>query len=467
MQLILFIIMSVIVFSFPVFGNDNRDEFVRLDSKIQKVEIGKFVSFYEDPTGSLLIDDVSNPGFRNKFANSIKESLNFGFTESAIWLRFEVRNEDQSSNDWLLEIGFPVLDQIEIFAKQNEVWIKKEYGDSIPFASRDFYYRTFIYRLETSSDRTETIYLKVRSTSAMIIPLTIFKTAAFQRESYLMESYYFSIYGILGVMIIYNAFVFFAFRGWSYLLYTLNTLFSLLAFVSLNGHGFQYLWPEMLWWQNRFPFFSGCLVGISGIAFSSQFLGLRKSYPFAFRILGGFQFLLASLCIIGAFSIKNAIQNVNIVNSIAFIFVMIIAVRSFLDGNKSARFFILGWTVLILGGVLIIFRFLGLLPDNFFTRHTLEIGSMIELVLLSLALVDKYKIIQDENIRVHKELFETERQVKETLEIKVNERTAELNKSMQLIKEDLAIAKKIQINTMPTNLKKMQDLEIAVGFMII
>ena len=66
--------------------------------------------------------------------------------------------------------------------------------------------------------------------------------------------------------------------------------------------------------------------------------------------------------------------------------------------------------------------------------------------MLFRSLSDRYQIIQSESNRVQKELLDTERKANETLEIKVKERTIELNESLRIIKNDLAIAKKNPIS---------------------
>ncbi|EMY15282.1 histidine kinase-like ATPase domain protein [Leptospira weilii str. Ecochallenge] len=60
-------------------------------------------------------------------------------------------------------------------------------------------------------------------------------------------------------------------------------------------------------------------------------------------------------------------------------------------GHRPARFFLMAWSVLILGSFLYAMSAFGVFSDNFFTQWGLQIGSAIEVALLSLGLADRIK----------------------------------------------------------------------------
>ena len=55
--------------------------------------LGLFVEILLDPTRELTIEEVSSPDYAAQFMPSQEEVPNFGYTTSAIWRRFRVRNE--------------------------------------------------------------------------------------------------------------------------------------------------------------------------------------------------------------------------------------------------------------------------------------------------------------------------------------------------------------------------------------
>jgi signal transduction histidine kinase len=64
--------------------------------------------------------------------------------------------------------------------------------------------------------------------------------------------------------------------------------------------------------------------------------------------------------------------------------------------KRPALFYVLAWTVFLIGTVLFILQIDGLVPNNFLTENAIQIGSGIEAVLLSLALADRINIYKME-----------------------------------------------------------------------
>ncbi|MBK8652374.1 MAG: 7TM-DISM domain-containing protein [Haliscomenobacter sp.] len=74
---------------------------------------------------------------------------------------------------------------------------------------------------------------------------------------------------------------------------------------------------------------------------------------------------------------------------------MIVAgVSSLANGNKSARYFLLAWVVLLAGVLITSLRNFGLLTPNFLTVNSIKIGAIMEVILLSMALSDKYNLFK-------------------------------------------------------------------------
>jgi uncharacterized membrane protein len=58
-------------------------------------------------------------------------------------------------------------------------------------------------------------------------------------------------------------------------------------------------------------------------------------------------------------------------------------------GLRVARYFIIAWSAFLLGGLVNTLMVLGYLPNVFLTMYASQIGSALEVALLSLALADR------------------------------------------------------------------------------
>jgi hypothetical protein len=61
-----------------------------------------YLEILEDPTRQLTIEEVMSPDYESQFVASTEEVPHFGYTTSAIWVRFRVRNEARQTSQWLL-----------------------------------------------------------------------------------------------------------------------------------------------------------------------------------------------------------------------------------------------------------------------------------------------------------------------------------------------------------------------------
>jgi C4-dicarboxylate-specific signal transduction histidine kinase len=114
-------------------------------------------------------------------------------------------------------------------------------------------------------------------------------------------------------------------------------------------------------------------------------------------------------------SILLAIVAVAVTSIFAFVAGWLGVIR----GVRQARFYVIAWTVFLFGTVAIGLVALGVLPSNQITENAYVLGCIIEVIFLSFALADNYKLIQEEALRIR---AESERD----LQIAVDERTSEL-----------------------------------------
>jgi diguanylate cyclase (GGDEF)-like protein len=85
------------------------------------------------------------------------------------------------------------------------------------------------------------------------------------------------------------------------------------------------------------------------------------------------------------------------------IYIFGIALFSWLTGNRSARFFLLGATSGLIGAVITALTVMSFIPYSYMTYKANDFGMFIDVVLLSLALADRMKITQEEKLIAEKQ----------------------------------------------------------------
>ncbi len=189
--------------------------------------------------------------------------------------------------------------------------------------------------------------------------------------------------------------------------------------------------------------------------FAQQTLNLKKFNPFANIFLRAVK-IIAFFYIIVPYSYLPLGTAVRIGNLIAQVFVstvFIVALLNYSSGNKQARLFLFGWSTLLFGILLYTLMLNGFLPVNLVTIYSNQIGSTLEAAILSLALANRINELREEKAKAQNEAVLT-------LEEKVRERTKNLDESLNLIKKDLNVAKKIQ----KTLFSEIKTADVRINF---
>jgi signal transduction histidine kinase len=352
--------------------------------------LGTRLDLLEDAGTEFTIDDVTSPPLADRFQRSRDLIPGFGLKTSAYWLRLEVDNRREQSERWLLELGYPPLDDVRLFVPRLEGGFdERRTGDHLPFASRDIAYRTYLFDLEQAPG-PRTYFLRVQTSGSVTLPLRAWSPNAFLEHLASDEPPIWIFYGLMLVMAAYNLFVFLSIREAAYLYYVLYIACYVGFQFSLGGLSFQYLWPEQTWWNGKaLTLFIGLSFGF-GALFQRQFLTVWQWSPVLDRLLKvlfGVSFLLG--CASFVLGYGTSIRLLVVWGVCVIVFGLVSATMAAARGSRPAIFYLTAWLILLAGILLYLLRTLGLVPSSFITDWGLQIGASIEVTLLSLGLADR------------------------------------------------------------------------------
>ncbi|MEM7259719.1 MAG: 7TM diverse intracellular signaling domain-containing protein, partial [Pseudomonadota bacterium] len=382
------------------------------------------LSFLEDPAAALSATQAL--ARQQSFQSTGERSLNFGLSDSVFWV-WVAASVDDASQDLRLELGYPHLDQLDVYRIINGKPERQfRMGDSVPFGQRPVKDRTFVLPITSElSGQPVDLLLRVQSKGSIQLPIQVKTVNHYQlddRDEQLMLGFY---YGILLSVLAYNLLLAVGTREPVYGYYCAYAVFLSLFQFSQNGLAFEYLWQESTrWHQVSIPFFASMAL-LFCARFTQQFLNLtRQDSPrlyFAYQLMIGIFAILAVASFVADRGL--IITLVSVAVSVAGIFMISTSYYLYLKGDDNAFYYLLAWTILLFGIVIYAGKTLGVVPENFITEYSVQIGSAIEMILLSYALADRFSRLRDENVRVHAE-------AKATLEMRVKQRTQELQQAM-------------------------------------
>ena len=134
-------------------GVPSMEEPLILTDEQGKYLLGLHLELLEDPSGKLSIEDVSSQAIYLRFTPSKVAVPNYGFTNSAYWVRIRLDNETQQTNEWLLELGYPHMHYVDLYTpfQDGRGFEVKQTGILRPISTRDVVYPDIVFNLKYSS----------------------------------------------------------------------------------------------------------------------------------------------------------------------------------------------------------------------------------------------------------------------------------------------------------------------------
>ena len=399
---------------------------IDINSVSSNEDLGRRISYIEDKedrVGTYDLALVSTLAGEQWLHNGGKP-VNFGYSKSSFWFKQTLVNSSNKPKRKLLEIGYSVLDYVDVYVVRAKGEAESYHlGDKLNFNQRIIQNRHFLVPLNFEENESLDLYLRVKTNSSVQLPLSLWEPDEFYRVDQIRMIFHGVYFGIALVMIIYNLFVYRAIAEKSYLYYVACITCMALFLASINSLTFQYIWPTSTWWNDQsIVFFLNGVVFFGGL-FSIEFLSIN---PASERVLNRIILLFSGmggiLMLLSLILPYQLVIRPTIYVAMA-VCVMLILVGSYrwLKGDVSARYFTVAWFSLLVGGIVLALNKFTLLPQNVFTENATQIGSGIEIILLSLALADR---LYQEKLKA----FNAQQEANVMLEQRVQERTVELEK---------------------------------------
>lgn len=424
------------------------------------------VSFFEDKQGTLGIDQI----VKKEFKPYLKETINFSYSNAVYWFKFQLQNQHKENNkelpnvsNRLLEISYPLLDEIDFyhFNQKNELIRHYKSGDMLPFAERVIPHRYFNFPLEIRDSEPHSFYLKIRSQSPVYAPLKIGSYSVFFKNTLQDELYYGVFMGIFLFVLANTLFTYFALREDAYLIYAFFVLNSFLLNYSLSGNLFRFVLTESGQWQNVFVLVVLHMSNFLSAFFAIRFLSLKKYSVFLDKSLKFF-FLLNLFLFLLPFVFPYRVCT-QVFQLIALIQLPLLLYCGMFAGNKglrSARFYVTGYAMFLFFIFFPILKNFGFSHPGilFLVEHGTEMGMTTEVIFLSIALIDRTRQEKRQALRekekAQQEALELQQQINTTLELKVSERTRQLEDTLEELK-----LQNEKINLQKTHLTELNQVK--------
>lgn len=356
------------------------------------------LSYFEDSSAAVKLPQVQ----KISFLPYEKENINFGFTKSAYWFKVDLERDIQAAQSrWWLMINYPLLEKIDVYVvdKLGNLISQRHLGSSVSTIDRELPLRDFVTELYLQEYSESTLYVRVKTQSSMQVPLSIYSSERLfqevERNNLAMGIYY----GIFLIILVYNGGVFLYTKDRNYLRYIFFLATLILWQISFDGLGAEYIWRDCFWLIEHGSSFWIAMSAFSALYFSQSFLQTFRYRP---RIDGVIRLLMGFALAMASASLVLPYEKVIMINTaLAALVPLMLFTAGILvmrRGYRPARFYIAGWSSLLIGTLIFAFNKFNLIPSFYGVNHIQQVGSAIEMIFLSWALADRIHLLQKEYI---------------------------------------------------------------------
>ena len=354
------------------------------------------------------------------------------------WFRVELQNSTSEQKSLIFQVDTRRGDLLQKVG-ETKLYIKRaaaessSVGDTIQAPSA-FSPLATAFRVELSPGENAWLYLKIRPLLKVPFSLKLHQAEAFNQEVEFRRFAYGLFFGAMLIMAFYNLSLMFVLKDGVYLYYVGYVLGLTTYLFIANGYLGSYLWPGI---DNLTQVRAMLATGGGTLLFASQFtrtfLNTKEMLPAWDKLLIAVAGIYAVfLCSALLLPIPTSYAMLNIILLLAGPLALITGIRSW-RLIRVAKYFTLAWATLVLGLVVNMLSYFGILPATTFTSYTLYLGAIFEAGLLSFALAHRINHAQHEKAAVQIELLNTQKVLNEELEERFHERTQELEKLNNLL----------------------------------
>ena len=377
----------------------------------------------------IYVDELNTPSkydiLDKKFKPYEKDSISLGFVDmSALWIKFTLKNTQNAPITKLIEYDNQEVEDVYFYDAFRTI------EDGMYHIKADRFSVNPIFETTLQAREERTYYIKAHSRiSNLIGKVVIWEKNEFILNDQKHKLYIFIFFTIIITLLVYNVMIY-AFTGDDAYLYYVIYLFGVIIFQAM------YLGVAQLYFLSNamtveitkatFAYISVLVIPI--ILFTREFLNTPQ-FPRLDSVLKLYLYVSPIIIIL---SYDNILFNLNIIAIFIPLGLTIVftAAYALYNGEKQAKFYIAGWTFIIVSLLVSILKSLGLIEVTKYFYYVNEVAFVLEAFLFSIALAHRIKLLAQEKNDINQKLINFQRSEQNRLRNLVSDKTVELRKSL-------------------------------------
>ncbi|MBU1669051.1 hypothetical protein KKC13_11585 [bacterium] len=352
--------------------------------------------------------------------------LNAGVSQSYVWIKFKLKNSSIVAIDKALVFSSPLLESIALYKGVNATSeLKGLFVQQSEHKTTSYYYKLHLEPLYEM-----TYYVKVHSYyNPLGFSITLQDEKKFLEEDHIKQLITVLLMGMLLALMLYALSVSFYLKDKSYFYYALYLAFIIYQQLTYMGLTQIYCSYECIVFDMKIAVYKVSTMMLSSALFAMHFLKTQE-IPWLHRIYKLFLVLIVVEMVVFSLPMFYNMQIIILTGALFIVLNLLSGVISYLHGHKEARLYIVGFSIVFMAYVLMIVDALGLLSIIQEFPNLLMWCSTIEALILSLAFADRYKLLEEEKVKMDRALVENFQNREKIITNEVRKKTAQLHQAL-------------------------------------
>ena len=367
---------------------------------------------------------------QKRFQPYHKQMLNTGVDKKKIWIKIELQNNTNTEVSKILLLYSNFLEHIHFYHEENlSQAIIKGQAHSSNEQKTLFHY----YNLKLPANSQRTYYIKSYSNYVSVrFSLSLEDEKSYLKSDKIEQVIDIFLIGFIFALMLYSLFISAYIKDKSYFFYSLYLFVLLYDQTRFMGLAHLYYPKEWMLFDLTITISRIYALIIASSLFTLYFLDLKK-----YKRLWTIYWLIILISAL-AILFLDMTEALGMTLALALMLMLFLAVcnlfmgiYAYLQGEKQARLYILGFSIVFVSYLIIIGDIIGFITTTQEYPNTLLFTTAFEALILSLAFADRYLILQNEKRTVDAKLLEEATTRKERIEQEVHLKTAQLNKTIK------------------------------------
>ncbi|GGX48800.1 sensor domain-containing diguanylate cyclase [Saccharospirillum salsuginis] len=357
-----------------------------------------------------------------------ESSPNFSFDRAAYWVRFRVHNPTEEAIRLIFDVAQPLQDYIDAWVLDAtgspiETW---HTGDRRPTSQRPFLYRAFAFPFTVEPGQDITFIARFDTHDGLYdaLPMQLVDQPTFFKQKDRESLWFGFYYGAIVILLLYNLVVGLVTRERDFLWYSLYLGCFLVWNLAFRGYLALGPLANAPVVNNMAVGFVGSSIFISLIVFTKRFLYLSERMPRTDLLMVVLAIMMVAPMALSLLDYYALVFSIEIPLALVIMMTVLwVGIYQSWKGYRAGKIYLLAWIFLIVAAFAYYGRVYSLVPSTWLTENALNIGSMIEILVLSLALADRISTFKQQRLDDQAYLIAREQEMNQELKQRVEEKT--------------------------------------------